>query len=147
MPYGQNKYPRDFGEPLLLEPANPGAGAGYSLVVPANCVYVIDSIRFTFVTSVTVANRQFEVGLYNAAAVLFLRQRSATVQAASLTRDWNCWTQGSPITPISAINEMSMPIDNSVVPAGCSVQLNFLNIQAADQLSAIKIYVRKFRIT
>lgn len=146
MSYGQSKYPDWLGEPELLEPANPAAGAFYTLTVPAQYVYIIESIRFTLTTAIAAANRQPEIKFYNPGPTLFLNSRSSLLQTASLAWNWNCWSAGPAIAPVQAGLEIHMVFCNHILPHGWQMAIDCLALAAADQFSNIKIYVRRWRL-
>jgi hypothetical protein len=146
MSYGQAKLPKSYGEPFLVEPANPAAGLGLSYAIPAGFLMEIKAVRLTFQSAAAVASRQIEINYYTAGAVMFLRSRCNFLQAANNTFNYNTWVGGPPIAAfIAGTTDYYFSIASATLAPAMEVRIEILSIQAADQLSAVKLFFMRFR--
>lgn len=112
--------------------ADPAAGAEALVTVPANELWVPKAIRFTLVTSASVANRVPQVIIDDGTNELW-SWRFGTAQTATLTRTYRC--ELGVITELdrSSVLEMYAPIgDHLVLSAGYRIRTVTAAIQGTD---------------
>lgn len=144
--------PEQVGRPVRLSPADPSAGNNLIVTVPASpdggTLYKLDSIRFRVVTSGTAANRDVGVEIRDSGGstiVVSAYPPSGTPQTATQTRDYN-WVRGLPVHEIFIPNLRSLWLFDAWALPGESIRTAITNIQAGDQISAVIIAVREWRV-
>lgn len=123
--------------------STPAAGANFSVRNDSGGLWLIRSIAFTFVTAAVAVNRSVALAA-QAAEDVWWRTVAATVQATTLTRNYSGWN-GSPATGDSAAAILlAWPTDGLWLPPGHSLASTVDNIQGADQLSAVVVYMAEY---
>lgn len=125
------------GVPVVVAIANPAAGANWAHTVPDGTDLLCKAVRFRFVTAVAVATRQVRLEFLSGANVIH-QAVFTTTQVASLTYDYNLSRDGAAEVLTSTYINRSMP-DVRVI-GGNTIRVQTVNIQAADQFSAIVLH-------
>ena len=134
----QTQYPHDFGRPFVLRPANPAAGANFNQIVPANALWVIQSIYFIYDTAVAVANRNAQITISDAAGT-FIAFKTSYIQVASLTQTYSWYETGFDIAAaILTTIAAQLPPRFFIMPLEI-LGITVINKQGADQISDIMI--------
>lgn len=130
--------------PRILTVPTPAAGADWSITVPAGVVWEIQTIKARLVTAVAVANRG-AVLVVNDSILDVFSAATGLVQAASLTTDHVFAREyGAAVTGSgSAVAIASWP--NVPLLSAWKITSLTTAIQAADQWSAIVLYVVELR--
>jgi hypothetical protein len=124
-----------------VAPANPAAGAGVSLTVPAGMQYVINAVRMTFATSATAGNRIISLAGEDAAGHQMVQNISTYSQPASTTTVTS-FASGSPATTTPVYFTVTQPMAASYLGPGGTFIVGIVGIQAADQLSNVFFMVQ-----
>jgi hypothetical protein len=133
---------------VINTPANPAAGADFSLTVPTNSLWEIVHIGFHITTSATAANRFLACQVLDAGSnELFLFFASGSSLGASGGSDTR-FEVGIPQLAgnigITSFNSSAMP-PKLMVTDGFKIGSHIYNIQAGDQISGIRIIVRAYK--
>lgn len=127
------------GEVTPFSVSAPAAGAEWSYAVPSGRHIRIYSIRFTFATDATAANRRPHI-VHSRGATTYQEMWSTTVHTASVTRNYSC----SPTGWISGDlddNDQFIPLPSPfIIRGGDTLATSTVNIQAGDAYTAITIY-------
>lgn len=139
--------------PMIIQPANPAAGAGYTLTVPQlsglpetappSQYYKGELGSATLTTSATVATRTVNVTIKdNLGNTLFVAAAIAT-QAASLVQQYTLWFGDVPVADTSTAVGSSpvIALPRLWLPSGYQIVIGAASIQAGDQFSAISLLV------
>jgi len=145
--------PLEIGNVVHLQPANPAAGADFSVTVPttpdAGFLWVLDFVRLVFVTSATVSNRAMVLQTRNATNTLDLfmvNTLAATVQAASTTNTWKFY-RNLPLREYPAENNsIKVWMPEIVMLPGERLKTTITNLQVGDQISNVFVCYREFRV-
>lgn len=142
-------FPSTKGEPRQLSPADPAAGANFSVLVPAGGpgvgpveIWRPLMVRFNFVTAVAVANRyiRFYVGRN-----LFISSTACTASTNWRVGAQNQWNRALATGAVSGQNYVEFPLPEIYCAAGFGIYSDIIAIQAADQLSALQIDLLVYR--
>jgi hypothetical protein len=139
----------DQGELRLITPANPGAGADLAVTVPSGGPtewWKVLAITFQLVTSATVANRnmRFTCGEY--------ADQCAAINVPASTTVRYKWYAGAPNTDAALLVLSGVNYYNRALPSelllfnGATIGTAIINIQAADQISAVRILAQVWRV-
>lgn len=138
--------PEEEGEPLVLTPANPAAGANFVVTVPANYVYRFVGGRFTFVTSAVVANRVVTIEYATAAPAIVGKWRRNTSHVASETKVYY-FNSNNPTMETGIANDIYAPAWYCIqLSAGMLFQSNIILIDAGDQISNVQLEFLIWRV-
>jgi hypothetical protein len=123
-------------------PANPAAGAGAIVTVPAGQSWTLQSIAFTLTCSAAVANRNVQVTILDAGGRTLYTFFDPTALTASQVATVNL-APGNP-TAHNVTTGSNVAITGNLPPglvlaAGSVISINAQGLQAADQFSAIAI--------
>lgn len=130
------------GHMIQFTPANPAAGADFTITVPAGARWRVNVGRLIFVTSAAVAARRMVLVLDDGALVYFEQDTFETQPASS--SDSYCFTAyGFLAAALVTLHMVPMPPD-LVMPAGHRLRSVVQNIQAADQISAIHFLIEEW---
>lgn len=143
-PGGQNVDPLDgAGNLRSITGTTPGAGADISETVPTAARWELIAFRAQLVTAVAVANRSALLTLDDGTNI-FYGSPVITSQAASLTERYS-WAPGNIPTTVLVTIEVPAPLPiNNRLPAGARIRTATVNLQAADQWSAVQYLVREW---
>lgn len=122
---------------------DPAAGAEVSEAVPTNARWLLHGVRLTLVTDATAANRRVHLSIQNELTVPLLDLAAGDVQAASLTRRYNCEPAGFQRT--AADNEIYLPLPRPLpLLQGWIIATVTTNLQAGDNFQAPRLYVEEW---
>jgi len=129
--------------PIGLTGSDPAAGAEISQTVPIYQMWRLKAIRFSLVTSATVANRRVHVVITTADGMVPIDLLSSVDHAASLTRNYSC-------VPVSTLGVFSDDND-IIIPIPDELWLNYTNtittsttnLQVGDNFSAPTFWIEK----
>lgn len=122
---------------LAIPVPTPGAGAEWSLVVPAGYVWRVLAVAGTLTTSATVATREARLTLADATGVVLSLGVAATQAAGLATR--YAWTAGGGYAAGSSAGG-TLPPDLSL-EAGWTLASSTVNLDAGDAWSAVSLLV------
>jgi len=136
----QYPYPLDFGRPREITIPNPAPGANFSQSVDTNSIWLPLSLTFRFICSAVAATRRVQIA-YRIGAIQLFRSDGTRDAIASEDNFYHFATWGHPNVGSQAGSNFShLPHRFFLTETGSIIsQVN--NIQAADQLSAITLYV------
>lgn len=132
------------GKLELITVADPAAGANFSQAVPTGERWKLIYCRFKLVTSATVATRQVRLQVAPDAGSFPIAFLNEETQTASVTNTYNFSNFGSRISGPNASMTYPLIPANIEIPAAGTIATSINNIQAGDQLSEIRIYIKKF---
>lgn len=123
--------------------ANPAAGADFSATVPAGKMWDSIAVHFHLATAVAVATRVAKITISDG-TTMFAETRAGATQVASLTYEYTF------VPNMQALAEQGLVVGGAmpkvVLNAGSIISSSIYNIQAADQISNIALYVREIDI-
>ena len=131
-----------FGEPVVLELANPAAGAELIFNATLGKRYRIKAIGFTFTASAAVANRTVRLQLTGATNSVVIAA-DTTVIAASQVMLLAFSAFGSAAYVAGAVHMVPM-LPDLVISEETMLSTSTANIQAADQISAVAIHCERW---
>jgi len=126
------------GGPIVLSPANPAAGADLNYGIPNNFLLEIISIRFLFTADATVANRQVLLQITDGTTPIFSFATSYD-SSASTTFIYYFSATGSTPTQKGDDKTETLP-PNLLLPSTFEINTKINSLQAADQISAVRIF-------
>lgn len=129
---------------ITLSPADPAAGANFTLSVNANARWQILSLQFTIAYNATGANRRVEVHGFDGTDII-QKQAPLNFGTASITVEYDCNIgTGSAYQEASVLSE-SFPLAGDLyLNIGDSIRITVFNIQATDQISDIRVRVKQW---
>lgn len=131
------------GYPQVKGVASPAAGAGFAYAVTGAGLEMVMVVRFQLVTSAAVANRFARLTLTDGDNAPIARFTVSNAQAASLTEDYTFAARvGAAYNAASSGNVV--PIPDLFCLAGHSWVADVLAMDAADQVSGIRVYTEVF---
>ncbi len=140
----QNPLNTNVFDVITLGPANPAAGANFTLSVNANSRWRIIGLDFTVQTDGTAANRIVEVHGFDGTDIIQVT-RSLNLHTASLTIDYNANTGTGQAHEGGSIIDIQMPLNNDLyLNIGDSIRITVINIQTGDQISDIRVRVQQW---
>lgn len=122
--------------PVIETPSDPGAGTNLSYTVPSLSLFDVSVVKFRFITSSAVANRQVVLRL-NSGGVMCYEFVCATVQTASLTYDYVFSASG--VVEVLTGTTVHCPIPIIPLWGAANIVTAITNIQAADDISLPRI--------
>lgn len=131
------------GYPQVKAIASPAAGAGFTYALTGAAVEMVMVIRFQLATSAAVANRFARVTLADGDGAPIARFPVANAQAASLTEDYTFAARVGASYQAAGIGNV-IPLPDIFAVAGLSWVADVVNIDAADQVSGIRVYTEVF---
>jgi hypothetical protein len=131
------------GQQFVYKPPNPAAGAGFTQVIGNSWWERIIGVRFTLSTSVAVANRFGQLSVADADGATLLAATLSTAIAASAADTLNGY-QGASSQGTIGGNNANAAIPDVILRPGWSFSLTAFNIDVADQLSAISVWVERY---
>jgi len=140
----QNPLGPDPYDLITLAPADPAAGANFSLSVNANARWQIISVQFQVAFDATAANRRVNVHGFDSTDIIH-RQSALNFGTASITVEYDCnIATGSAYQEGSVLNE-SIPLpDQLYLNIGHSIRITISNIQTTDQISDVRLRVKQW---
>ena len=136
--------PQGLGEPLIVLPGNPAAGANLIYPLPAGYRYQLKSLIFTFVTDATVSNRNCILQVTSGVPNTLWEITQQYNHAANTTVTYCFSDHGySTSTLMAARLYADVPVTMSLL-AGWVVRTAINNLQAGDQLSVSAIVFHRW---
>lgn len=133
------------GQAEVVTVADPSAGADFSYTLPDGYNYEVRSIAYQLVTSAAAANRNPGVKVTDGSDVELGRSFTTGATTATKTSQQNADIGfvggGNSITDVAHI--YSVPFGASRLPAGWKIKSVVNNIQAADQISNVRLTLVK----
>jgi hypothetical protein len=122
--------------------ANPAAGAAFLYRFPGETYTGIVAVSAQIVTSAVVANRYAEAAILDGDSAVITRVASPTAVAASTTRrTYFAADMGGTVT--SPSGDEALPFPDTVFPPGFQLRVTANGIDIGDQVSNVKLYVRR----
>lgn len=137
--------PPHWAENITLSPANPAAGANLDVAIPGNALWQLFSLSFIFTTAIAVANRNVTIQLSDG-AVTYLLCPAQFQQVASTTVGYQCFHAGYDLngSPFGQA-QVNLP-PNIWLPQGYHILTFISNIQAADQISSVRVHALEWLV-
>jgi hypothetical protein len=127
----------------VLPQASPAAGAGFTYANDGSYWELIDSVSFKLVTGGNAANRQVTLSILDGSGVALATLPAASVQTASLT--WNyTWSRDFATFNTVVGLAVTAPLPGLLLQPTYSVVVAVGAIDAADQISNIRLYAERF---
>ena len=136
---GPFAYGAGFQQVLL--PAQPAAGAEFVTKVPGGVAYRILSARIALVTSVAVANRIPRIAIRDGDGNDIMEVQAVTAVPAG-TNTYQFFMPGID----TSSSRQAAGIPSMFLHPGYSIVLGATNIQAADQISGVRIWTEQFEL-
>ena len=127
---------------VTVAPADPAAGAEFSLTVTAGQVWEIQAVKLFFTTAVAAATREVSLIFDDGVNILF-RQVAAVSQIASLGYSYNCSQFGAYYSPV-VTNTYLVPISRPILAGGSRIRTFTTGLQGADQYSTNTVSYRQY---
>lgn len=127
-----------------VEVTTPTAGANATFTVPSNVALRVLGARATVTTSAAAANRFVSLDYINARSQTLMRNAAGLVLTASTTNQAFEWSAQRTDAQWAANTPVLCPVYPLFLWPGSIVQVTLDNIQAADQVSAVRLVVEKF---
>lgn len=126
----------------LIPARSPAAGAAFTYRFPGETYTALVAVAFTLTTSAAVANRYPELAILDGDGGAIFRVASPTALVASLARrTYLAADMGGVVT--SPSGDESLPFPDTMFPPGFQARITATALDAADQLSGIRLYVRR----
>lgn len=140
------EYRSGFGDPYpdWIDVTSPSAGATASVTVDGFWWMRVVAARGTLTTSASVANRFFSLDFVNARGTTYMRNAAGLVVTANTTNQGFEWNRSRTVAEWAANTPILVPVCDEWLPPGFSVKFAVDNIQAADQLSGLSLFVEKW---
>lgn len=134
--------------PQIIEGTAPGANTNFSLSLDSRWVWRFKSVKFTLTTDANAANRIVSFDYADGNGSVFLKNGAGVLVTASTTglvfqgkahqgvSDFT--SSGSDLTAIY------FPIESVYLVGSQQVQINVVNKQAGDTLTAIRLYAEQY---
>jgi len=132
------------GNLLVTSSANPAAGTPVQITLGNDEMWKINAIHFTLVTAATVAVRTVNI-IFEVNSIAVFQINSTTTQLAGLTRKYS-FVAGGGASGATLVNDIYVPLPSDIyLPENSNIYVMVDNLQAADDLSAIDVYIEKYR--
>lgn len=140
------EYRSGFGDPYpdWIDVAQPSAGVTASVTVDSFWWMRVVGARATLTTSASAANRFVSLDFINARSTTYMRNGAGVVIPASQTNQAFEWNRSRTVAEWAANTPFLLPVCDEWLPPGFKVQFTVDNIQAADQLSGLSLFVEKW---
>lgn len=119
---------------------NPAAGAGFTYSLPGSERTRVLAVCFQLVTAVAVAARRVSCDLIDGEGGILGRFSSGFTQAASLTTVYT-FAVGVNAYGANDAAAIGAPLADLMLPGAGSAVVSIANVQAADQVSAVRVTV------
>jgi len=126
----------------LVTPANPGAGAALTVLVPGETFERFLSVRFTVVASAAVANRVPFVAYTNGDGLEYYRAIGGAPITAGLTVSCT-FSRDLDTNPQVAAGFLEGPLRDEELPSGYHLVVGLTAVDAADQISAVQLWTKR----
>jgi hypothetical protein len=132
---------RAFSE--VVPVANPAAGGGFTYTVGGNYWERLAALAFTLVTDGNAATRQVLVEFQDGSGTGIASTAGGGTQILSLTRKYSFTPNQSAASGLVGTSLLA-PLPTLFLQPGFKVVVSIANVQAGDQLSAIRVYREAF---
>ena len=126
-----------------LAVAKPAAGVGFTIPPDSRYWRVFDLIAFQLVTGSNAANRQVTLQYLDGEGVAIATLPAASVQTASLTYQYTWSTEFSNFNTVVGL-AVTGPLPYTILPPGFSAAVAIGAVDAADQVSNIRVMSEQF---
>lgn len=138
-PYG---YGRGYVD--HLSPSQPAAGSGLTIALDPTFLFRPISVRFSVTTDANVANRFPSVDYTDPEGNVYLRNAAGLVLTASTTGQVFDFNIQRTVAEWATNTDILAPLCDTFIPAGWQIRITLGSIQAADQISAVRILTEKW---
>lgn len=138
-PYGHGRGYVDF-----LNPSNPAAGSGLVQKLDTTWLWRPLSIRFALATDANAANRFPTVDYTDPDGNVWVRNAAGLVLTANTPAQTFDFNAQRTVAEWAANTDVLAPLSDFFIPGGWQIRINVANVQAGDQISAIRLYVEKW---
>lgn len=121
----------------------PAAGAGFVFPLDATWDWRFVSCRFTLATDVNAANRFVSVDYCDSEGTVWIRNAAALVLTANTAAQEFDFLAGRGASEWAANTPILSALEKVWLPRAWQLRINVANVQAGDQLAAIRMYVEK----
>jgi len=130
--------------PDWLDVATPAAGATQTVTVPGEYYYRLVAARLLITTDANVANRLVTLDYLNARGTTYLQNGAGVVVTANTSAQVFQWDANRTSGEWAANTPIFAPLSSVFLPPAFVIKFNVLNIQAADAISGLRLWVEKF---
>lgn len=123
---------------------NPAAGATVTYVVPGEFAVRPVAAHSVLTTDANAANRVPTIDYLDAHGNVYLRNGAGLVVTASTTSQAFEWSTTRAVAEWAANTPIFAPLQPAILYPGFQIRFNVSNIQATDQLSALRLMVECF---
>lgn len=145
MPGNVCYVPELHGFQEVIVVPDPAAATDWTYAVPAGSEFYIDSVMFLFVADANVFGRTLRMSLTTPAAAFLVRWWFTTPIVATETVTVSLWI-GNPRPDNRTYFNYSDALPAMRLPAGSNIATGILNMQVGDQISDIRLNVKRFRV-
>lgn len=121
----------------------PAAGQNATRAVPSETWELIDMVRCTLIADANVANRFVSVDFLDGDDIIVGRIQSPGAVVAGQTYGFTFATRVGQVLN-GGTNEQAFGLPDVMMPPGFKVRVAVGNIQAGDQLTAIRFHMRRY---
>lgn len=130
--------------PLWFALADPAAGALATYTVPGDYAVRLVAAHSELTTDANVANRVPTIDYLDAKGAVYLRNGAGLVVTASTTAQAFEWSSTRTVAEWAANTPVFAPIQPVILYPGWQIRFQVTNIQATDQLAAVRLMVECF---
>lgn len=127
----------------VVQVPQPAAGANVTITPNRVGDWLVHQVVLTLTTSAVVANRAVALKATDGTSTYFLTA-SASVQAASLSQQYSAFEGSGSAVGVAPTLLVPWPSRGLYLPQGFSLQSAIANIDVADQLSAVTLWVSEY---
>lgn len=127
----------------IVKVPDPAAGADFTIKPNRLGDWLVRKLVLTLATSATVATRAMVIKATDGSDTYFLTA-SDTTQAASLTQQFTAFEGNANFTGAGTVFSIGWPTHGLYLPQGYTLQSQIGNIQAADQISSVRLWVEEY---
>lgn len=138
-PLGPNPF-----DVITLSPANPSAGADFSLDVNANTRWQVTFVGFRLITDANSGTRIIGVHGFDGTDIIYRAMSSATMSVSANSQFHFNVGIGRSTTGGSAADQIISLNAHLILNIGDSIRITVTNIQVGDQISDIRIRVHQW---
>lgn len=138
-PFGQGRGYVDH-----VAPAQPAAGANLTIPLDPTFLFRPLSVRFSVTTDANVANRFPTVDYCDPEGTVWVRNAAGLVLTASTTGQVFDFNAQRTVAEWAANTDVLAPLSDFFIPGGWQLRITLSNIQAGDQISAVRFYHEKW---
>lgn len=139
---GQFGYGLAF--PDWIDVPTPAAGATATYTVPGQYSQRIVAARLSLTTDANAANRLVTLDYVNARGITYVQNGAALVVTANTSAQVFEWHRNRTVSEWAANTLVWAPLLDVFLPPGFRVVFNVANIQVADAISGLRLWVEDF---